>query len=44
VDKPVLYNRAKRLRDRIRTSGAPDTYQFLNALSRNPTDISGPRD
>lgn len=44
VDKPILYNRAKRIRDRIRASGAPGTDQFLNALSRTPADISGPKD
>lgn len=34
VDKPNLYNRAKRLRERIRNSGAPHTDLFLSALSR----------
>lgn len=39
VDKPVLYNRAKRLRDRIRASGAHNKEQFVNAISRTSVDI-----
>lgn len=38
VDKPNLYNRAKRIRDRIRSSNAPNKALFLRALSRGPAD------